>query len=220
MSIKDYFFYHKKKFVTVILFVVILVGGFFLYKVYAKELNYSKEVEKRSEKEEIKSKKEEKEEKKDKNIEEYVVDIKGEVVNPGIYKASKTDRVIDIIRKAGGLTRNADTYYLNLSQKIVDQMLIRVNSKYEVNLNRELELKEKEKKLEVKSKKEEKEIKQVSINTASKDELKNIPYITEQIANLIIERRNKNPFRNLEELLEIKGIKENTLAKIKEIITL
>ena len=203
MSIKDYFFYHKKKFVTVILFVVILVGGFFLYKVYAKELNYSKEVEKRSEKEEIKSKKEEKEEKNDKNIEEYVVDIKGEVVNPGIYKASKTDRVIDIIRKAGGLTRNADTYYLNLSQKIVDQMLIRVNSKYEVNLNRELELKEKE-----------------TINTASKDELKNIPYITEQIANLIIERRNKNPFRNLEELLEIKGIKENTLAKIKEIITL
>lgn len=99
-------------------------------------------------------------------------------------------------------------------------MLIRVNSKYEVNLNRELELKEKEKKLEVKSKKEEKEIKQVSINTASKDELKNIPYITEQIANLIIERRNKNPFRTLEELLEIKGIKENTLVKIKEIITL
>ena len=75
MSIKDYFFYHKKKFVTVILFVVILVGGFFLYKVYAKELNYSKEVEKRSEKEEIKSKKEEKEEKNDKNIDENIAQV-------------------------------------------------------------------------------------------------------------------------------------------------
>ena len=46
MSIKDYFFYHKKKFITVILFIIILVAGFVLYRVYAKELNYSKEIEK------------------------------------------------------------------------------------------------------------------------------------------------------------------------------
>lgn len=220
MSIKDYFFYHKKKFVTVVLFVVILLGGFFLYKVYAKELNYSKEIEKKTEKTVLKTDKKE-ENKEDKKQEDYVVDIKGEVINPGIYSASKNDRVIDIIKKAGGLTRKADTYYLNLSQKVTDQMLIRVSSKYEVNLTRELELKEKEKKLEVKNKKEDaKEIKKVSINTASKEELINVAYITENIANLIIERRNKTPFKNIEELLEIKGIKENTLAKIKENITL
>ena len=220
MSIKDYFFYHKKKFVTVVLFVVILVGGFFLYKVYAKELNYSKEVEKKTEKTILKTDKKE-ENKEEKKQEDYVVDIKGEVINPGIYSASKNDRVIDIIKKAGGLTRKADTYYLNLSQKVTDQMLIRVSSKYEVNLTRELELKEKEKKLEVKNKKEDaKEIKKVSINTASKEELINVAYITENIANLIIERRSKTPFKNIEELLEIKGIKENTLAKIKENITL
>ena len=220
MSIKDYFFYHKKKFVTVVLFVVILVGGFFLYKVYAKELNYSKEIEKKTEKTVLKTDKKE-ENKEDKKQEDYVVDIKGEVINPGIYSASKNDRVIDIIKKAGGLTRKADTYYLNLSQKVTDQMLIRVSSKYEVNLTRELELKEKERKLEVKNKKEDaKEIKKVSINTASKEELINVAYITENIANLIIERRNKTPFKNIEELLEIKGIKENTLAKIKENITL
>ena len=220
MSIKDYFFYHKKKFITVVLFVVILVGGFFLYKVYAKELNYSKEIEKKTEKTVLKTDKKE-ENKEEKKQEDYVVDIKGEVINPGIYSASKNDRVIDIIKKAGGLTRKADTYYLNLSQKVTDQMLIRVSSKYEVNLTRELELKEKERKLEVKNKKEEaKEIKKVSINTASKEELINVAYITENIANLIIERRNKTPFKNIEELLEIKGIKENTLAKIKENITL
>ena len=220
MSIKDYFFYHKKKFVTVVLFFVILVGGFFLYKVYAKELNYSKEIEKKTEKTVLKTDKKE-ENKEEKKQEDYVVDIKGEVINPGIYSASKNDRVIDIIKKAGGLTRKADTYYLNLSQKVTDQMLIRVSSKYEVNLTRELELKEKERKLEVKNKKEDaKEIKKVSINTASKEELINVAYITENIANLIIERRNKTPFKNIEELLEIKGIKENTLAKIKENITL
>ena len=220
MSIKDYFFYHKKKFITVVLFVVILVGDFFLYKVYAKELNYSKEIEKKTEKTVLKTDKKE-ENKEEKKQEDYVVDIKGEVINPGIYSASKNDRVIDIIKKAGGLTRKADTYYLNLSQKVTDQMLIRVSSKYEVNLTRELELKEKERKLEVKNKKEDsKEIKKVSINTASKEELINVAYITENIANLIIERRNKSLFKNIEELLEIKGIKENTLAKIKENITL
>lgn len=62
--------------------------------------------------------------------------------------------------------------------------------------------------------------KKISINTASKEELKNVPHITENIANLIIERRTKNPFKTIEELLEIKGIKENTLDKIKENITL
>lgn len=221
MSIKDYFFYHKKKFITVILFIIILVGGFVLYKVYAKELNYSKEIEKKVErKEKIEKKKEDKEEKIE-NKEEYVVDIKGEVLHPGIYSASKNDRVIDIIKKAGGLKSTADTYYLNLSQKVTDQMVIRVHSRYEVNLTKQLELKEKEKRLEIKNKKEEiVEKKKVSINTASKEELKTVSYITENIANLIIERRSKNPFKNIEELLEIKGIKENTLAKIKKNITL
>lgn len=221
MSIKDYFFYHKKKFITVILFIIILVGGFVLYRVYAKELNYSKEIEKKVErKEKIVKKKEEKEEKTE-NKEEYVVDIKGEVLHPGIYSASKNDRVIDIIKKAGGLKSTADTYYLNLSQKVTDQMVIRVHSRYEVNLTKQLELKEKEQRLEIKNKKEEiVEKKKVSINNASKEELKTVSYITENIANLIIERRSKAPFKNIEELLEIKGIKENTLAKIKENITL
>ena len=221
MSIKDYLFYHKKKFITVILFIIILVVGFVLYKVYAKELNYSKEIEKKVERnEKIVKKKEDKEEKIE-NKEEYVVDIKGEVLHPGIYSASKNDRVIDIIKKAGGLKSTADTYYLNLSQKVTDQMVIRVHSRYEVNLTKQLELKEKEKRLESKNKKEEiVENKKVSINTATKEELKTVSYITENIANLIIERRSKNPFKNIEELLEIKGIKENTLAKIKENITL
>ena len=221
MSVKDYFFYHKKKFITVILFIIILLGGFVLYKVYAKKLNYSKEIEKKVErKEKIVKKKEDKEEKIE-NKEEYVVDIKGEVLHPGIYSASKNDRVIDIIKKAGGLKSTADTYYLNLSQKVTDQMVIRVHSRYEVNLTKQLELKEKEKRLEIKNKKEEiVEKKKVSINTASKEELKTVSYITENIASLIIERRSKNPFKNIEELLEIKGIKENTLAKIKENITL
>ena len=220
MSIKDYLFYHKKKFITVILFIIILVVGFVLYKVYAKELNYSKEIEKKVERnEKIVKKKEDKEEKKENK--EYVVDIKGEVLHPGIYSASKNDRVIDIIKKAGGLKPTADTYYLNLSQKVTDQMVIRVHSRYEVNLTKQLELKEKEKRLESKNKKEEiVENKKVSINTATKEELKTVSYITENIANLIIERRSKNPFKNIEELLEIKGIKENTLAKIKENITL
>ena len=221
MSVKDYFFYHKKKFITVILFIIILLGGFVLYKVYAKELNYSKEIEKKVErKEKIVKKKEDKEEKIE-NKEEYVVDIKGEVLHPWIYSASKNDRVIDIIKKAGGLKSTADTYYLNLSQKVTDQMVIRVHSRYEVNLTKQLELKEKEKRLEIKNKKEEiVEKKKVSINTATKEELKTVSYITENIANLIIERRSKAPFKNIEELLEIKGIKENTLAKIKENITL
>lgn len=223
MNIKDYLFYHKKKFITFITLIFILIAGFILYKVYAKELNYSKEIEKNIAKEDKKLNKKEEKTEDNQVKDEYVVDIKGEVLRPGIYGANKYDRVIDIIKKAGGLTQKADTYYINLSQKVTDQMVIRIHSKYEVNLTRQLELKEKEKKLEIKSIKNDSEIKEkkkISINQASKEDLKTIPYITENIANLIIERRLKTPFKTIEELLEIKGIKENTLVKIKENITL
>lgn len=48
----------------------------------------------------------------------YMIDIKGEVVSPGIYELENTSRVIDVINKAGGLTKNADTTVINLSKKI------------------------------------------------------------------------------------------------------
>ena len=47
--------------------------------------------------------------------EEYIyVDIKGEVINPNVYKIKKGLRVIDVINLAGGLTEESDTSNINL----------------------------------------------------------------------------------------------------------
>ena len=46
---------------------------------------------------------------KKENIENYKVDIKGEILTPGIYTLKSNSRVIDVIEMSGGLTENADT---------------------------------------------------------------------------------------------------------------
>ena len=66
-------------------------------------------------------------------IEEKIyVDIKGEVVNPGVYEIDSSSRVIDAINMAGGFTDNAYTRYLNLSKKLVDENVIIVNNLSEI----------------------------------------------------------------------------------------
>lgn len=62
----------------------------------------------------------------------YRVEIKGEVVKPGVYTLDSEKRVIDVINKAEGLTRNADTSIINMSKKIKDEMVIIIYSKKEV----------------------------------------------------------------------------------------
>ena len=73
-----------------------------------------------------------KKEEKDKSEEELRVEIKGEIKNPGVYTISNSKRVIDVINKAGGLTRNADVSIINQSKKVKDEMVIIVYSKNEV----------------------------------------------------------------------------------------
>lgn len=60
-------------------------------------------------------------------------DIKGYVVNPGVYEFSAGECINDAIKKAGGLTKDADTSIINLSRKLNDEDIIRVYSKKEVS---------------------------------------------------------------------------------------
>lgn len=61
------------------------------------------------------------------------VDIKGRVKSPGVYEVSSNNRVMDIIKKAGGLESDADTSSINLSKKVYDEMVIVIYSKKEVS---------------------------------------------------------------------------------------
>lgn len=61
------------------------------------------------------------------------VEIKGMVLNPGVYELENGKRVNDLIEVSGGLLENANTDYLNLSKKLKDEMIIIVYSNEEIN---------------------------------------------------------------------------------------
>jgi len=59
----------------------------------------------------------------------------------------------------------------------------------------------------------------VNINTASEDELVRIPYIGVYTAKKFIEYRQENgPFKSIEEVKIIKGIREKNFKKFKNFL--
>ena len=158
--------------------------------------------------------------------EKMYVDIKGSVNNPGVYEFNENDRVIDAIELAGGLTKNANTSNINLSQKLTSEMVIYVYSNSEIKNN--------EKTLSCNTICETNVIEVnncvssntndssslININTATVDELTSISGIGESKAKSIIEYREANGnFKSIEDLKNISGIGDSLFEKIKDKIT-
>ena len=225
---------HKKEIILACLGLVLLlvIGSFFIYKNYTAENKEEKNIVLNTKKD-IKKDEEEEEEVY------YQVDIKGEVINPGIYTVKEGSRVIDVIRLAGDLTEVADTSVLNLSKKVKDEMVIIVYSYDEVvnfTATKEKEEIEQEACLSQNGIQNDACIKdstddtssssvvisgKVSLNTATLDELMTLPGIGEAKAQSIIEYREEvGAFQNIEELKEVSGIGDAIFDQIKENITI
>lgn len=146
------------------------------------------------------------------------VDVKGEVKKPGVYKLSVGDRVNDAIVKAGGLTKNADIKFINLSKLVKDEMIIWVHSKEEVKDKIIIEYIYKDCDCQNISKPSET---LVSINSSSLEQLMTLPGIGESKAKAIIAYREQNGnFEKLEDLMLVTGIGSSTYENLKNYITL
>lgn len=210
------------------------LGGFWFYNKYIlKKMKVFKNDYVNIEKEEVidSSDKAIVEEKKD-----IFVDIKGEVVNPGVYSIKENSRIIDVVNLAGGLTDKADTSANNMSKLLKDEMVIIIYSKDEI-LNYK-KVKEEESKVFDECNNNEKNItndscynvdnsiknndnnnKLININEASVDELMLVTGIGKSKAEKIVEYRNKNGrFEKLEDIMNVSGIGEALFEKIKEYI--
>ena len=65
-------------------------------------------------------------------------DIKGNVVNPGVYEIKQNYTIQDIINLAGGLKNNSYTDNINLSKIVKDEMVIYIHNKNEIEKIKEL----------------------------------------------------------------------------------
>lgn len=135
------------------------------------------------------------------SLEPLCVYVCGAVNNPGVIYLDEGSRICDAIKKAGGITADADINSLNQAEKVTDGQKIYVpligetDAGYSENSKSSL----------------------ININTAGVNELLTLPGIGESKANAIIAYHNDNGgFKKIEDIMNISGIKEAAFNKIKE----
>lgn len=140
-------------------------------------------------------------------VAQMYVDISGEVNNPGVYEVSSDTRMYEVIKKAGGLTDDADTDQINQADFVEDGEKIIIPS-----INDESnEYSDDDEGVydDVSSNS------LININKASKEQLMEISGVGEVIAQRIIDYRKNNRFKSKEDIMNVSGIGEATYEKMK-----
>ncbi len=150
-------------------------------------------------------------------ISDIYVHLCGAVKQPGVYQVPAKSRVIDLIKQAGGLAKEAAGDYINQAQQVTDGQRIYIPTKDEVkemSAATELFMDEGNKDTTSSSKK------LININLADANELMELPGIGEAKAASIIEYRTANgSFQTIEELMKIPGIKEGLFNKVSSFVS-
>ncbi len=132
------------------------------------------------------------------------VHIKGEINNPGYYELKFGSRLNDVIKKAGGLTDDADVDRINLAEKLIDGIEIIIPSKWDEETVSEAS----------------QNGDAVNINTAGILDLCEVNGIGESTAKAIIKYREEHGnFVSVEDIKNVNGIGESKFESIKSEIT-
>lgn len=236
-GIKYYFEKYKKAVIIGISLIIIII-----FIIIMMIINSEEDYQTNKEIEQLSSATTEKKKEKSKKEKTVKVDIKGEVLNPSVYELEENSRIIDVIQKAGGLTQNADTTYINLSKKIKDEMVIILYSKEEIKdykknkeqvkyvyIENDCEcpdemneacIEEKKTKKGSNQEKTEEEDSLVSINEADIEKLQTLSGIGKSKAESIVAYRKENgDFKTIEDIKNVSGIGDSVFEKIKDKIT-
>lgn len=131
--------------------------------------------------------------------------ICGAVVKPGVYTLPQGSRIYEVIQAAGGLCDDAEDTFVNQAEPVSDGMMIRIYTKEEAELQKEMPADNMQ------------SDGRVDINAAGVTELMTLPGIGSAKAEAIVSYRTENgEFSNIEDLMEIPGIKEGIFAQIRE----
>src|SRR5690625_3376887 len=190
-----------------VLGLVVLVLSLFLFNPGDKETNASKDfslelTEPISDLETVDDSSED--EKNSEEANKVIVDVKGEVHYPGVYEVAKDVRVNDVIDVAGGLTDEANANAINLAERVTDEMIVIVPSFEEENADLSFTEGNSDK---------------VKVNDATSAELETLPGVGPKKAEAILNYIEEHgAFSDENDLLNVPGIGEATLANIRESI--
>ena len=141
-----------------------------------------------------------------------VVDVAGKVRRPGIARLPAGSRVVDALRAAGGARRGVDLAGLNLARILVDgeQILVGVPPAAGVAASALSTPGATSTAAPI-----------VNINTAYEVELESLPEVGPVTAQAIMDwRAQHGSFSSVDQLLDVRGIGDATLAQIAPFVTL
>ena len=139
--------------------------------------------------------------------EDLVIDVVGKVNKPGIVTVPKGSRVHEAIEAAGGLKGKVDTTALNMARVLTDgeQLLVGLEPAAVPG---------------VASAPGGPATTKVNLNTATAEQLDTLPGVGPVTAQSILTWRTDNGrFTSVDELLEVKGVGDATLAELRELVT-
>ena len=213
----------KREQIVILIFVVIIVFIVGFSTFYKRDINIISKADEPVYNEDltVKSREESEEHQQsnnnvqDKEKSKIMVHISGEVHKPGLVMLIDGSRVIDAVELAGGLTQDADIDRINLAKRLVDEEKI-----YVPKIGEELkeDIKESTMSSSTSSSKLVNDNGKININTANKEELMSLPGIGEALANRILDYRQNNKFKSINDIMNVSGIGEKKFDSIKDLI--
>lgn len=148
-------------------------------------------------------------------IKDIKVYVCGAVQRPDVYEISADSRIVDAVSAAGGFAIDAYPEAMNLAETVSDGSRIYVPTKEEVDalavVYSDTGIGSGDTTSDSTGR--------VNINTATLEELTTLPGIGDTRARAIIDYREQNgAFGNIEDIMQVTGIKEKSFSKIKDSI--
>jgi competence protein ComEA len=136
---------------------------------------------------------------------ELVIDVAGKVKRPGIVTLPAGSRVHEAIAEAGGVRGRADTSTLNMARVLTDgeQIIVGPAAAPAGTSTSGAGAADR-----------------ISLGSATLEQLDTLPGIGPVTAQAIIDHRTEHgPFTSVDDLLDVKGIGEATLADLRDRVT-
>jgi competence protein ComEA len=141
---------------------------------------------------------------------EVIVDVVGKVRRPGIVTVPKGSRVYQAIEAAGGLKGRVDTATLNMARVLTDgeQILVGIEPVAAPAGSAGA------------SSGTPGSTGKVNLNTATAEQLDSLPGVGPVTAQAILSWRDENgAFGSVDDLLDVRGIGDATLAELRDLVT-